>query len=103
MPTSTAPPSSGTPGFEESLEFETLLSNLAARFLDIPPEEMDGAIDTSLAEVGAFLGSERGGIGLFSEDGRTLKFAHGYFAPGAPNDHFEANLAELLLVCRRGP
>jgi PAS domain-containing protein len=96
MPTRTAPPSSGTPGFEESLEFETLLSNLAARFLDIPPEEMDGAIDTSLAEVGAFLGSERGGIGLFSEDGRSLRFAHGYFAPGAPKDHFEADLAEVL-------
>ncbi len=76
--------------------FETFLTDLAARLLAAPPEDVDRTIQASLQELGAFLGSERGGIGLFSEDGSSLVFRYGYFTPEAPRQLFEADLARAL-------
>ena len=80
----------------DSLWFETFLADLAARLLAAPPEDVDRTIQASLQELGAFLGSERGGIGLFSEDGSSLVFRYGYFTPEAPRQLFEADLAQAL-------
>ena len=92
MATSSCAPSDTS----DSLWFETFLANLAARLLAAPPEDVDGTIQASLQELGAFLASERGGVGLFSEDGSSLVFRYGYFARGAPRDLFGADFAQVL-------
>ena len=78
---------------EKRLRFETLLSGIAARLLNVAPEDLGSVIQASLAELGALLGSERGGIALFSEDGRSLVLKYGYFAPGASHALYDTDLA----------
>jgi transcriptional regulator with PAS, ATPase and Fis domain len=96
--TSTEAPREGftQPTVEELLRFERLLSDTAARLLNVAPEEMDATIQVSVSALGAYLGSERGGIALFSEDGRSLLFQYGYFAPGVKTDLFDMDLARAL-------
>lgn len=33
--------------FEDRLEFETLLADLSSRFVNLPPEDVNGAIESS--------------------------------------------------------
>ncbi len=97
MATSTFAPSDTS----DSLWFETFLANLAARLLAAPPEDVDGTIQASLQELGAFLASERGGIGLFSEDGSSLVFRYGYFTPESAPAALRGRLRAGLAVVRR--
>ena len=87
---------SAPPAVVELLRFERLLSDTAAQLLNVAPEEMDETIETSVSALGAYLGSERGGIALFSEEGPSLVFRYGYFAPGADQALYEADLARAL-------
>ena len=68
------------PTLEQFLRFERLLADTAARLVNVTPEEMDETIQASVSALGAYLGSEHGGIALFSEDGRSLMFHYGYVA-----------------------
>ena len=97
-PTSTEAPLDGSPQptLEELLRFERLLSDTAARLLNVAPEEMDATIHVSVSALGAYLGSDRGGIALFSDDGRSLAFRYGYFAAGTSPALFETDLALAL-------
>jgi transcriptional regulator with GAF, ATPase, and Fis domain len=81
---------------EQLVRFERLLSNTAAQLLNVAPDEMDGTIQASISELGAYLGAERGGIALFSEDGRSLTFKYGYFAAGVNADLYVTDLAQAL-------
>jgi len=81
---------------EDRLAFETFLADLAARLVDVAPETFGRTLTESLSALGTFLGSERGGIGLFSEDGSSLRYEYGYFSPGAPTALFEADFAKAL-------
>jgi transcriptional regulator with GAF, ATPase, and Fis domain len=96
--TSTEAPLDGLPQprLEELLRFERLLSDTAARLLNVAPEEMDATIHVSVSALGAYLGSDRGGIALFSEDGRSLAFRYGYFTSGTNPALFETDLAQAL-------
>ena len=86
---------SGNPALETSLEFETFLSDLAAR-LNVAPDETDSAIQSSLDRLHGLLRSERGGIALFSEDGRTLLFRYAYAAPGESREYHGIDLAQTF-------
>jgi formate hydrogenlyase transcriptional activator len=57
---------------------------------------MDDTIQASVSGLGAYLGGERGGIALFSEDRSSLAFKYGYFVPGVNKDLFEMDLARAL-------
>jgi transcriptional regulator with GAF, ATPase, and Fis domain len=94
LQTPLADPRSAAPG--QRLRFEAFLSNVAAGLLDARPEDLDDAIQASVVELGAYLGSERGGVGLFSEDGRSLFYKHGYFAPETTTLFYETDLAQAL-------
>ena len=88
------PPGAATP--EGRLRFETLLSNVTAALLTARAGELDAAIQASVSDLGAYLGSERGGVGLFSEDGRSLFYKYGYFAAGASTLFYETDLAQAV-------
>jgi formate hydrogenlyase transcriptional activator len=87
---------SAQPTLDELLRFERLLSDTAARLLNVAPDEMDATIQVSVSALGAYLGSDRGGIALFSEDGRSLAFRYGYFTAGTDPALFETDLAQAL-------
>jgi len=81
---------------EALLRFERLLSDTTAQLLNVAPEDLDATIQTSVSAVGAYLGSERGGIALFSEDGRSLMYTYGYFVPGTDTTLYETDLARAV-------
>ena len=81
------------PAPAERLRFETFLSSLAARLLNAAPEEVDDVIGRSLVELALFTGADRGGIGQFSEDGRSLRFSHPFARPGFETRLFGGDLA----------
>jgi signal transduction histidine kinase len=69
---------------KERVLFEALLADLSAAFINLPAEAIDAQVERGLARVVAYLGVERSGFGLFSPDGRELRFTHSYVEPGFP-------------------
>ena len=69
---------------QQQLGFETLLADLSAHFVNLPPEEVDDAITLWLERTCLVLEVDRGGIHQFSEDGRDLVVTHSYAVPGLP-------------------
>ena len=68
--------------YDSRLRFETLLSELSARFVNLPSDQVDPAIEQCLSQICDFLGAARGGLHQFSSDGCTLTLTHAYVAPG---------------------
>jgi len=82
----------------ERLEFETLLSDLSARFNRLSDEDVDGEIQTWLGRLVEMLGVDRG---TFSElkAGGSLVVTHSYAVPGIePYSPGPANVALPWLV-----
>lgn len=53
---------------EERLQFERLLTELSAMFINQPPNEIDSVIDESLNRLLAVLGNDRSGLAEFDPD-----------------------------------
>ncbi len=72
--------------FRESLqhrvEFEKLISSISTHFIDIAPDELDGAIVDALASIGRFLGADRSFVSQLDETGRTISITHEWCAEG---------------------
>ncbi len=67
---------------EERLRFETLLSDLSARFINLPVDEVDKEIEAALGRIVQFLGLDRSTLFQLSEDETTLVVSHCWAAPG---------------------
>jgi diguanylate cyclase (GGDEF)-like protein/PAS domain S-box-containing protein len=95
--------------FRESLqqrvEFEKLITSISKHFIDIAPDELDGALVDALGAVGTFLGADRSFVAQIDEVGRTVSITHEWCAPGvepraqyiqgAPVEKFEFTLSNL--------
>jgi formate hydrogenlyase transcriptional activator len=66
----------------ERLQFETLLSDLSAIFVNLPPDKVDDEIEGSVRRIVEFLGFDRGTLYQTSEDGRGLIPTHVWAKPG---------------------
>lgn len=64
------------------LQFETLLSDLSATFISVPPEGVDHEIERWLQRLVEFLAVDRGTFFEFADDGQTLHRTHSYATPG---------------------
>jgi PAS domain S-box-containing protein len=67
---------------KERLRFETLLSEISSRFINLAPNSLDRELEQSLKELVEFLGFDRSSIGLFSEGMKKLYVTHSYAQPG---------------------
>ncbi|MDH4203479.1 MAG: sigma 54-interacting transcriptional regulator [Phycisphaerae bacterium] len=67
---------------EELIQFEELLSDLAATFVNLPVCRVDQEIEHGLERMADFLGADRGMISQFSEDRETLTVTHCFMRPG---------------------
>ena len=68
---------------EERLRFETLLSDLSARFINLPADDVDNEIEAVLGRIVEFLGLDRSTIFQFAEDGTAMLVSHCWAAPGS--------------------
>jgi transcriptional regulator with GAF, ATPase, and Fis domain len=53
---------------QERLQFESLISNLSASFVNLPADRVDGEINKGLGSIAEFFDADRCTIGLLSED-----------------------------------
>jgi len=67
---------------EELVQFEKLISDLAATFVNLPVSQVDKEIERGLELMVDFLGADRGTISQFSEDRETLNVTHCFMRPG---------------------
>src|SRR5262245_60760546 len=67
---------------EERLRFETLLADLSATFVNLPPGEVDTQIDSALGRLVEFLGVDRCGLAEFLGDQKQPVITHSCHLPG---------------------
>ncbi|CAB5080378.1 Formate hydrogenlyase transcriptional activator [Olavius algarvensis associated proteobacterium Delta 3] len=67
---------------EERLRFETLLSQLSTRFLNLPPSEVDRQIEHGLQHLAEFLEVDRSTLFEFSHDMTHLRATHSWTVAG---------------------
>ena len=72
------------PVLEERLRFEAYLAGVAAHFLSVPPEAVEGAIPEALRGLVDVLDVDRCGIALFTEGVPGLHVLYTAVRPGIP-------------------
>ena len=66
----------------QRLRFETVLSDLSARFINLPADQVDSEIEAGLRRLVECLGLDRSTLFQRSEDEKTLVVTHGWATPG---------------------
>ncbi len=69
---------------QELLQFERLFSDLSAKFVNLPNQDVDKEIEQGLRLIVESLSIDRSSVAQFSPDMKTLKFTHTYAAAGVP-------------------
>ena len=72
------------PAIHYRLRFETLLSELSAKFVNVPANRVDSQIESSLELLVELLNLDRAGLGEVSADGKQFVVTHSYQLPGVP-------------------
>ncbi|KAA5538706.1 PAS domain S-box protein [Roseiconus nitratireducens] len=66
----------------QRLNFEQLLANLSARFVNLPGDQIDGQIDASLKSLVEFLGNDRSTLVEVEGDDEHVMITHSFAVPG---------------------
>lgn len=82
--------------FLERLRFETLLSNISARFVRLDLGEIKRDIDWALGEIAKLFQVDRCGILEVDADRKSARLAHAWHGEGIEQVSGEINLAPLL-------
>jgi signal transduction histidine kinase len=69
---------------QERLRFETLLAELSATFVNLPPDQVDSQIESALQRLVTFLGLDRGGLAELLIAQKQMVITHSYNTPVAP-------------------
>jgi FixJ family two-component response regulator/signal transduction histidine kinase len=77
-------PGPGAAAFLEALEFERLLADLSAGFVNLPPDRVDGAITDALRRIAATLGADRSQLIRFNGAGHAAVITHSGALEGVP-------------------
>ncbi len=70
------------------LQFETLISDLSATFVNAPPDEIDRRIEHGLGRLAEFIGADRGSFVQFNPKQTALRVTHLWMATGIEPDDF---------------
>ncbi|MFN2376262.1 MAG: GAF domain-containing protein, partial [Candidatus Binatia bacterium] len=66
---------------EARLEQHTLMAAVATRFISVPVEKLDAAIEDVMSAVGRFAGLDRVALSLFDESGKRWSIDHDWHSP----------------------
>jgi two-component system, NarL family, sensor kinase len=72
------------PSVQDRLQFETLLAELSAMFVNVPGGEVDAHITSALRRIVEHLGLDRTALGEVTADGQSWVVTHSYQVPGVP-------------------
>lgn len=73
------------PAIQERLNFETLVTELSAQFVNVPASQVDSQIESGLQRIVKFLGIDLGGLVEVLVDTKQLVNTHSYHTTGAPH------------------
>jgi PAS domain S-box-containing protein len=79
----------------DRVRFETLVSDLSAQFIKLPPEKVDRAIEQALERVREFFSCERCGLLALSADRKSVFITHISYAEGVEPISKDINLADI--------
>ena len=83
-------------GLKERLRFETLLSDLSARFMASPLDQVDSEINNALRQIMEFFQVDRCALLEVREDKAFVGVSHIEYGEGVEQVSGETNLAELF-------
>lgn len=86
--------------YGKRLQFESLLAELLAHFINLPAEKVDGAINESLRRIAETLGLDRATLGEVSRDGQDGFATHCYAKKGIPPNMVDSAMADVPLVMK---
>jgi formate hydrogenlyase transcriptional activator len=66
----------------DRLQFEKLLADLSATFVNVPSEQLGTKIDSGLRALVELLGNDRSSLFAFADDKRHVRVTHSYVVPG---------------------
>src|SRR4051812_37559156 len=69
---------------QEGRSFETLLAEVSGTFVNLPADEVDSQIESTLRRIVEFLGVDRGGLAEVLVEQKRLVTTHSYHLPGGP-------------------
>ncbi len=75
-------PESSSLDLERRVELEALVARVSRSFVGVPPDELDQAIDSALAEIGKFVGADRSYVFLHDFAQGTSSNTHEWCAEG---------------------
>lgn len=85
---------------EHRLRFESLLTEISAHFVNLPAEEIDGAIRDSLRRIAEMLDLDRATLGELTADGQDGFATHCYHKAGIPPNMVASVIADVPLVMK---
>jgi PAS domain S-box-containing protein len=86
---------------EDRLRFETLLAELSARFVNLPPDRVDQEIEDALRCLVEALQADQSGLGRLTEGGGDFVVTHAFAVPGVEKFPLFPSLAtEAPLISR---
>ncbi|MGR8952371.1 MAG: sigma 54-interacting transcriptional regulator [Gammaproteobacteria bacterium] len=85
---------------ENLLRFESLLSELSAHFINLPPDDIDDAINESLRKIAETLDIDRATLGELTSDGLDGYATHCYCKPGVPPNMVQSVITDVPLVMK---
>jgi len=80
----------------DRLHFETLLSDLSARFVKLEPDEVDREIELALRRLADFFGVERCGLLETDPEKKLVRITHAWYADGIERVGADINLHPLF-------
>ena len=81
---------------EERIRFESFISDISARFVNIRPDQVDGEIERALQEVLEIIQADRCALLGISPGGRSIYVTHAAYAEGIKQFPGDMDLAELF-------
>jgi hypothetical protein len=85
------------PAIQERLRFETLVTELSAKFVNVSASQVDSQIESGLQRIVEFLRIDQGGLAEVLMDQKQLVITHSYHTTGAA--HVRVVMDEAL-PCR---
>jgi formate hydrogenlyase transcriptional activator len=82
---------------EKRVEFEALIADLSAHFINLDPSAVDDAIDEALARLGLMLDVDRGAVTQLADEDGTLVYTHYWSRAGdPPPPHLRVDSGKLM-------
>jgi formate hydrogenlyase transcriptional activator len=85
----------------ERISFESLISDLSARFINVPPAMVDEEIEQALGQLREFFQLDRAGLMEVAKTGKTVFLTHASYAEGLPQVPKTVDIGRFFPWCYR--